>query len=189
MLVIIATTCLSGCALIPNSQPSSTAPLAPSTTGQSNATSSAAGSNTLTKVPSSLKCENLLSPQDLYFYNPNFALLTADSGTTKIDILGNTLGDSLDCTYQNLSNNAKIELQVAEVGTAAGQNINALFQSQVGNLQVSTVNGQEIRFVRDAEGSGVAFIVKSGYILKAKSKLFENAQDASDFISASLAKL
>lgn len=135
-----------------------------------------------------LVCDDLLSIQELYDFNPNFAIdPELPAVQTTIESQFTNLG-GLTCSYLNLTSGEVIQVSIAKVKDSSK---GALLASVSGASSAASDFDSEKRkaFFSLSNGTGVFQVVQGEYWLSASSSVFFSAADAYGFVHPALKRL
>ena len=179
----LALAALSGC--VPT--PSPTVSDSPSESPSATATASPTPTPTATVVstPITIGCNTLITPDDIYAFNPNFGLIanwTPKSGSAAA-IAKSEQG--IACRWQNQTSGDIIDVSVAHLDPAS---IEALKNDAVEKSTMVPTYGDEAYFSTSG-GVGTAIVFQGDFWLVATSVEFLEPGDPSDLINAALGAL
>jgi hypothetical protein len=170
-------------ACAPETPTAESTPTASSSAPEPTPSTTAANENPGT--PINLSCSELVSPQDIYDFNPNFALIDSaeaapgSQAARALDFLG------LACTWVNESSGETLTISAANLTPEA--------LTEIGNELVSSSNSVP---TYDVEGYfqlvgnvGEAEVVSGSYWVTATSTAFFEPGDAAPVIAAALSGL
>ena len=183
-IAAIGVAALSGC--VPTSTPT---PGASDATGAPSDSASASATPTPTasavSTPITIGCNDLITPDDMYAFNPNFGLLTSwtpkpgsAAATAKSD-------QGLSCRWSNQTSGDTIDVSVAHLDSAS---IESLKNDAVEKSTLVPTYGDEAYFSVSA-GVGTAIVFQGNYWLVATSPEFGEPGDPADLITAALGAL
>ncbi len=136
-------------------------------------------------VPVTIGCDELITPQALYDYNPNFALqtgFTAAAGSLAAEAVSE---QGIACSFINLSSNETFVISVAHLGSGAlTDRGNALITS---SNPVPTYNVEGYFAVENRVG--IAQAISSPYWITASSTIFLEPGDVAPLMAAVLSSL
>ena len=179
----LALALLSGC--VPSPSPTA------SDTATATATDSPSASATPTPTPSAVStpitigCNTLITPDDIYAFNPNFGLIT--SWTPKAGSAAATAKSEqgIACRWQNQTSGDTIDISVAHLDAAS---IEALKNAAVEKSTMVPTYGDEAYFSTSG-GVGTAIVFQGDFWLVATSVDFLEPGDPADLITAALGAL
>jgi len=179
----LALALLSGC--VPSPSPTA------SDTATATATDSPSASATPTPTPSTVSipitigCNTLITPDDIYAFNPNFGLIT--SWTPKAGSAAATAKSEqgIACRWQNQTSGDTIDISVAHLDAAS---IEALKNAAVEKSTMVPTYGDEAYFSTSG-GVGTAIVFQGDFWLVATSVDFLEPGDPADLITAALGAL
>lgn len=179
----LALAALSGC--VPS--PSPTASGSPSESPSDTPSASPTPTPTATAVstPITIDCNTLITPDDIYAYNPNFGLI--NKWTPKSDSAAATAKSEqgIACRWQNETSRDTIDISVAHLDPAS---IESLKNDAVGKSTMVPTYGDEAYFSTSG-GAGTAIVFQGDYWLVATSVDFLEPGDPADLINAALGAL
>ena len=135
-----------------------------------------------------MDCGTLITADDLYAFNPNFALSSSDGsdvGRFGADVLSNK---GITCTYTNLSGGGKIFLTATKFDSASRSQVISELEKSSQEVDEGT-GGANVTFFKTESGTGVAQVVHGDFLITAESQFFGSYLDAGDFLNIALAKL
>jgi len=179
----LALAALSGC--VPT--PSPTVSGSPSESPSATATASPTPTPTATVVstPITIGCNTLITPDDIYAFNPNFGLIanwTPKSGSAAATAKSE---QGIACRWQNQTSGDIIDVSVAHLDPAS---IEALKNDAVEKSTMVPTYGDEAYFSTSG-GVGTAIVFQGDFWLVATSVEFLEPGDPSDLINAALGAL
>lgn len=189
----ITLTVLAGC--VPNGyvvDPGATSTSTPTTTGTSKPTPSASGTaqapapgNTVDGEPVTITCKELVSPQAMYDFNPNFSLkadYSPASGSLTAQV---TAQKGLACAWVNQTSGALIEIAVAHL---PAEHLTDLKNNLVTTSNSVPTYGVEGYFkLNGSTGEAQAF--SDPYWIVATSTVFFEPGDAQPLVAAAITAL
>jgi hypothetical protein len=134
------------------------------------------------ETPIDVACDELVSADVMYNFNPNFGLLdswTPEAGTAAaeaVDLSG------VACRWQNGTSNETIDLSVAHLSDT---DLEALKNEAVGESTMVPTYGEEAYF-SVVDGVGTAIVFEGPYWLVAASTSFFEPGDASEIVHSAL---
>ena len=179
----LALAALSGC--VPT--PSPTVSGSPSESPSATATASPTPTPTATVVstPITIGCNTLITPDDIYAFNPNFGLIanwTPKSGSAAATAKSE---QGIACRWQNQTSGDIIDVSVAHLDPAS---IEALKNDAVEKSTMVPTYGDEAYFSTSG-GVGTAIVFQGDFWLVATSVEFLEPGDPADLINAALGAL
>ncbi|HEY4152846.1 MAG TPA: arginyl-tRNA synthetase [Pseudolysinimonas sp.] len=179
----LALAALSGCVPTPAPTPTDTANAAPSDTPSASPTPSPTASAVST--PITIDCNTLITPDDIYAFNPNFGLI--DSWTPKAGSAAETAESEqgIACRWSNQTSGDTMDFSVAHLDAAS---IESLKNAAVEKSTMVPTYGDEAYFSVSG-GVGTAIVFQGDYWLVATSVAFAEPGDPSDLINAALGAL
>ena len=179
----LALAALSGCVPTPTPTPSGT----PSATVSDSPSASPTPSPTASTVsiPMTVGCNTLITPDDIYAFNPNFALIS--NWTPKAGSAAATAKSEqgIACRWQNQTSGDTIDISAAHLDAAS---IEALKNAAVEKSTMVPTYGDEAYFSVSG-GVGTAIVFQGTYWLVASSVEFAEPGDPADLITAALSAL
>jgi hypothetical protein len=133
-------------------------------------------------VPISATCDDLVSPDTLYIYNPNFGPIdgfTPDDGTPAASALAY---QGVACRWQNQTSGDTIDLSVAQLDD---DSLTALKNAAFEDSEMVPTYGEEAYFTVES-GVGVAQVFQGPYWIVAESPIFFEPGDATELIQSVL---
>jgi hypothetical protein len=180
---LLALAALSGCVPTPSPSPTGTGSATPSDTPSATPTPSPTASTVST--PITIGCNALITPDDIYAFNPNFGLIT--SWTPKSGSAAATAKSEqgIACRWQNQTSGDTIDISAAHLDAAS---IESLKNDAVGKSTMVPTYGDEAYFSTSG-GVGTAIVFQGDYWLVATSVDFLEPGDPADLITAALSAL
>jgi hypothetical protein len=175
---------LSGC--VPTSTPTpgaSDSSANPSVSSTPSPTPTA--SATAAATPITIGCSTLITPDDMYAFNPNFGLLTAYTPAAGSAAASAKAQQGIACRWSNQSSGDNIDISVAHLSAPA---IVALKDQAVQTATLVPTYGDEAYFATK-NGVGTATVFQGNYWLVATSVDFLEPGDPADLINAALSAL
>jgi hypothetical protein len=180
---LLALATLSGCVPTPTPSPTGTGAAAPSVTPSATPTPSPTA--TAVSTPITIGCNTLITPDDIYAFNPNFGLIntwTPKSGSAAATAKSE---QGIACRWQNQTSSDTIDISVAHLDAAS---IEALKNDAVEKSTMVPTYGDEAYFSTSG-GVGTAIVFQGNYWLVATSVDFLEPGDPADLITAALGAL
>ena len=179
----LALALLSGCVPTPSPTASGTASATPTDSPSASATPTPTPSTVST--PITIGCNTLITPDDIYAFNPNFGLIT--SWTPKAGSAAATAKSEqgIACRWQNQTSGDTIDISVAHLDAAS---IEALKNAAVEKSTMVPTYGDEAYFSTSG-GVGTAIVFQGDFWLVATSVDFLEPGDPADLITAALSVL
>jgi len=179
----LALAALSGCVPTPSPTPSDTesAPASGSPSASPTPTPTASA----TSIPITIPCDALITPDDMYAFNPNFGLI--NTWTPKPGSAAATAKSEqgIACRWQNETSSDIIDISVAHLDAAS---IESLKNAAVEKSTMVPTYGDEAYFSVSG-GTGTAIVFQGTYWLVASSVYFAEPGDPADLITAALSAL
>ena len=154
----------------------------PSTSGTPSGEPSPEPTDAPVGVPISATCDDLVSPDTLYVYNPNFGPIdgfTPDDGTPAASALAY---QGVACRWQNQTSGDTIDLSVAQLDD---DSLTALKNAAFEDSEMVPTYGEEAYFTVES-GVGVAQVFQGPYWIVAESPIFFEPGDATELIQSVL---
>jgi hypothetical protein len=179
----LALVALSGCVPTPSPSPTDTA--SASASGSPSAAPTPTPTASTVSTPITIGCNDLITPDDIYAFNPNFVLI--DSWTPKAGSPAATATSEqgIACRWQNQTSGDTIDVSVAHLDAAS---IEALKNAAVEKSTMVPTYGDEAYFSVSG-GVGTAIVFQGTYWLVASSVEFAEPGDPADLITAALSAL
>jgi hypothetical protein len=138
-----------------------------------------------TGTPVTVSCDQLVSPDTLYIYNPNFGAVddfTPSEGSPAASALNY---EGVACRWQNQTNGQNIDVSVAHLDDETLTSLkNAAFEES----EMVPTYGEEAYFAVEG-GAGVARVFQGPYWVVAESPAFFEPGDATEIVQSVLAAL
>ena len=180
---VLALAALSGCVPTPTPTSSGTASATPSDSPSASATPSPTASTVST--PITIDCNTLITPDDIYAFNPNFGLITTWAPKAGSAAATAKSEQGIACRWQNQTSGDTIDVSVAHLDAAS---IEALKNAAVEKSTMVPTYGDEAYFSVSG-GVGTAIVFQGTYWLVATSVDFAEPGDPADLITAALGAL
>ena len=180
----IVATGVTACGTEPEAAPSSSAPT-PSDSATPTASAAPTADPDTAGIPLTIDCNELLSPQAIYDYNPNFSLkdgYTPADGSEAAEV---AKLDGLTCSWVNQTSGVSIDVAVAQLPEAELTALKNTFVTESTSVPTYTVEGYFE--VLDSLGQADAF--SGPYWITASSIDFYEPGDAEPIIAAAVAAL
>jgi len=174
---------LSGCVPTASPTPSQTASVPAGGTPSASSTASAAPSAAPT--PIAIGCDDLVTPDDMYAFNPNFGLINSWTPKPGSPAATAKSEQGIACRWQNQTSGDNIDISVAHLDAAS---IESLKNDAVEKSTMVPTYGDEAYF-SVSSGVGTAIVFQSDYWLVASSVDFAEPGDPADLITAALSAL
>lgn len=182
-IAALALAALSGCVPTPSPTASGTPSSSPSDTPSASPTPSPTAS--VVSTPITIGCNTLVTPDDMYAFNPNFGLLTKWTPKSGSAAATATSEQGIACRWQNQTSGDTIDISVAHLDKAS---IESLKNAAVEKSTMVPTYGDEAYFSTSG-GVGTAIVFQGDYWLVATSVDFLEPGDPSDLITAALGAL
>ncbi|MGN6502789.1 MAG: hypothetical protein ACTHKX_07800 [Pseudolysinimonas sp.] len=177
----VALAVLAGCT---PTEPEPTA--APTTEPTPSATPSSEPTDQPVGTPVGKTCDQLVSPDTLYVYNPNFGPVddfTPTAGTPAASALEYA---GVACRWQNETNGQTIDVSVAQLDD---DTLEALKNAAYTDSQMVPTYGDEAYFSVGDDGIGVAQVFQGQFWIVASSPVFFEPGDATEIVQSVIAAL
>ncbi|KQO99516.1 hypothetical protein [Leifsonia sp. Leaf264] len=172
------------------SAPSETATSTPSTDPSTDPSSTPTATPTPTPTPVTLSCDQLLTPDDIYQYNPNVGTAPDYSPTPDTVIAEAAAASGIACGWTNQTSGELIEVAVAHPDATQ---LETLKQSAAATMSAVPTYGTPPAvdgFFSQAQDVGtVQVFTEGGYWLVARSSAFFEPGDAGKLIEPALQHL
>jgi hypothetical protein len=136
-------------------------------------------------VPVGATCDELVSPETLYVYNPNFGSIedfTPKDGSAAASAL---TYQGVACSWQNQTSGDTIDVSVAQLDE---DSLTALKNAAFEDSEMVPTYGEEAYFTVDS-GVGVAQVFQGPFWIVAESGVFFEPGDATEIIQSVLSAL
>ena len=180
-LAALAIALLSGCT--PEGGPDD--PVDPSASSTPTVEPTTEPTDTPVGVPVGATCDELVSPDTLYIYNPNFGSIsdfTPEDGTAAASALAY---QGVACRWQNQTSGDTIDISVAQLDD---DTLTALKNAAFEDSEMVPTYGEEAYFAVDS-GVGTAQVFQGPFWIVAESVVFFEPGDATEIIQSVLAAL
>lgn len=180
-LAAVTVALLAGCVPAPEADPTN----APTSGATGELTATPTPTQAPAGTPVDVTCDQLVTADTLYIYNPNFAAIddfTPASGSdaeTAVDDQG------VACEWQNLTSGESIVLSVALLDDAA---LRSTKNAASAASEPVPTYGDEAYFSQTG-GVGTAIVFEGSYWLVATSTFFFEPGDATEFVDSALSAL
>jgi hypothetical protein len=163
--------------VVTSQNPSQSQTIAPSTSTATGSTRSP-----ISGLPLNKSCDELMSAQSLYDFNPNFSFDASGktletNSSSEISNLG-----GIDCVYLNLTSQQTIQLGVAHISEDGLKTLGSEREKIPGVKFEKTPEGY-LTFFYTESGVGVLDVTVGQYLISLASSGFEKASDASEFLT------
>lgn len=160
--------------------------LVSSTTASS--TSSSPHTQKVIGIPMKVACNELMTPANLYEYNPNFsydpsAKLFENFATKQIAEL-----NGINCVFLNLSSQQTVQLSVAHISQDSLEEVTDMVKNIPGILIENSPEGVATYFLQDST-IGITIEIVDDYFISVASEGFQQASDTHDFITPVIGSL
>jgi hypothetical protein len=136
-------------------------------------------------TPVDATCDQLVSSDTLYVYNPNFGPIddfVPQTGSAGASALAH---DGVACRWQNQTNGQNIDVSVAQLGD---DELTALKNTAYADSEMVPTYGDEAYFSNDGT-VGVAQVFQGSFWIVAESPVFFEPGDATEIIQSVIAAL
>jgi len=179
----LALAALSGCVPTPSPTPSDTES-APAS-GSPSASPTASPTASPVSIPITISCDDLVTPDDIYAFNPNFGLINSWTPKPGSPAATAKSEQGIACRWQNQTSSDTIDISVAHLDAAS---IESLKNAAVEKSTMVPTYGDEAYFSVSG-GTGTAIVFQDTYWLVATSVEFAEPGDPADLITAALSAL
>lgn len=180
---LLALTTLSGCVPAPSPSPTGSESSSPSDLPSASPTPSPTAS--IVSTPITIGCDTLISPDNIYAFNPNFGLITNWTPKSASAAATAKSEQGIACRWQNQTSGDTIDVSVAHLDAAS---IESLKNAAVEKSTMVPTYGDEAYFSTNG-GVGTAIVFQGTYWLVASSVDFAEPGDPADLITAALSSL
>jgi hypothetical protein len=179
----LALAALSGC--VPTPSPTQSDTPSASSSGSASASPTPSPTASAVSTPITIDCNTLITPDDIYAFNPNFGLI--DSWTPKAGSAAATAKSEqgIACRWSNQTSGDTIDVSAAHLDDAT---IESLKNDAVEKSTMVPTYGDEAYFSVSG-GAGTAIVFQGDFWLVATSVDFAEPGDPSDLITAALSAL
>ena len=180
--VAIALVVLAGCTPTGQAGPTS----GPTTDPTETATPTPEPTDPTSGTPIDLGCDQLVSADTLYIYNPNFSAIddfAPQAGSPAASALSH---NGVACRWQNETNGQNIDVLVAQLDDDA---LTALKNAAFADSQMVPTYGDEAYFTVGDDNVGVAQVFQGPYWIVAASPVFFEPGDATEIVQSVIAAL
>ncbi|HEX7834679.1 MAG TPA: hypothetical protein VF479_04330 [Pseudolysinimonas sp.] len=136
-------------------------------------------------VPITATCDELVSPETLYAYNPNFGLIDTFTPADGSSAASALTYRGVACSWQNQTSGDTIDVSVAQLDE---DSLTALKNAAFEDSEMVPTYGEEAYFPVDS-GVGVAQVFQGPFWIVAESKVFFEPGDATEIIQSVIAAL
>lgn len=138
-------------------------------------------------LPVGIDCNDIITTDELYGFNPNFAISTekAAGGHEPSEPIKE---GGVSCEYTNLSGGGKIYLSISRFDSKSKDQVISDLQSSSTELD-KEYGSQDLTFFKVQSGVGIAQVIHGNFVVTSESEFFGNYFDAGDFLNIALAKL
>ena len=137
-------------------------------------------------IPIDATCDELLSPQAVYDFNPNFGQIhpfTPAQGSVAASALAY---QGLACRWQNQTSGDNIDVSVAQLDDSS---LTALKNAAFEDSEMVPTYGEEAYFSLGANGVGTAIVFQGPYWIVVESPVFYEPGDAIPIVESVIAGL
>ncbi len=181
MAVLALTLVACSSAVTPTATPATPAPVATAPAESSSTTTADAATFPLTQT-----CEQLVSLQTLYDFNPNVGPISAFTPQKGSNAETALTEKGVACLFQNQSSGQTIELSVAQLSPVALESLNLTLQNSSQSSAIFDSETGVSGFFLIENGVGTAQVVTEKYWVTAQSADFYEPLDASIFLTSAL---
>jgi len=172
----IAVIALAGCVPSDGDAPPTSSPGA---SGDPSTQPTPGATDTPTGTPITASCDDLVSPDTLFVYNPNFSTVdfTPSPGTPAASAL---TYQGVACRWQNATSGENIDVSVADLDD---DTLTALKNAAFADSEMVPTFGEEAYFTVDDE-AGTAQVFQGSYWIVAQSPVFFEPGDATEIVQS-----
>ena len=181
---LLALAALSGCVPTPAPSPSDAGPTA-SASGTASASPTPSPTASTVSTPITIGCSALITPDDIYAFNPNFGLINSWTPKAGSAAATATSEQGIACRWSNQTSGDTIDISAAHLDAAT---IESLKNDAVEKSTMVPTYGDEAYFSVSG-GVGTAIVFQGDYWLVATSIDFLEPGDPADLITAALSAL
>ena len=176
-VLLLAGTLLAACTT-PEPEPAPTSSTSPSASETPEPSSEP--SETPSSRPVDIRCDELVTPQAMYDFNPNFSLIDSWSPSAGSAAGQAVAADGVACRWQNDTSGDTIDVSVASFDEAG-----------IAQKQADAASGTSAPYgwFRIADGAGEAITFEGSYWLVVRSVWFTDPGDATPLVDAALSAL
>jgi len=176
-LAVIAIALLAGC--VPGGE--ATAPSGePTISGSPTATSTPEPTGPPNGVPIAATCDDLVSPDTLYVYNPNFGSITDFTPADGSPAASALTYQGVACRWQNQTSGENIDVSVAQLDA---DSLTALKNAAFEDSEMVPTYGEEAYFTV-TNGVGIAQVFQGPFWIVAESTVFFEPGDATELVNS-----
>lgn len=143
-------------------------------------------SATPVSTPVDATCDELLSPQAVYDFNPNFGLLDSYSPSEGSVAASAIAYQGVACRWQNQTSGDNIDVSVAELDD---DTLTALKNAAFDQSEMVPTYGEEAYFTLGGNGVGTAIVFQGPYWIVVESPAFREPGDATPIVESVIAGL
>ena len=136
-------------------------------------------------LPITATCDELVSPETLYVYNPNFGLIDTFTPADGSSAASALTYQGVACRWRNQTSGDTIDVSVAQLDE---DTLTALKNAAFEDSEMVPTYGEEAYFSVDS-GVGVAQVFQGPFWIVAESKVFFEPGDATEIIQSVIAAL
>ncbi|MEO6534058.1 MAG: arginyl-tRNA synthetase [Pseudolysinimonas sp.] len=181
---VLALAALSGCVPTPTPGPSDSA-ASPTPSASSSTSPPPSPTASPVSTPITIGCNDLITPDDIYAFNPNFGLINSWKAQPGSAAATAKSEQGIACRWSNQTSGDTIDVSVAHLDAAS---IEALKNETVQKSTMVPTYGDEAYFSVTG-GVGTAVVFQGDFWLVATSVDFLEPGDPSELITAALAAL
>lgn len=140
-------------------------------------------------IPLGETCESLISIEDLYNFNPNFALDPSQSPAPGSLAKLATDYKGISCNFVNLSSGESVTVSLAKFDNQGFTRLQQMREKESFPSKVSFVPAEFLALFTPETQGGTLEVFGNNYWLTAKANWVQNADDFNKLIANSIAKL
>lgn len=188
LIILFSTTSLIGCAVGNQSTPPQDIKTSISES-QVPTPSSLPVEEGIVGIPLGETCESLISIEDLYNFNPNFALDPSQSPAPGSLAKLATDYKGISCNFVNLSSGESVTVSLAKFDNQGFTRLQQMREKESFPSKVSFVPAEFLALFTPETQGGTLEVFGNNYWLTAKANWVQNADDFNKLIANSIAKL
>ena len=153
----------------------------PGATGEPSTTPTPGETGAPTGTPITATCDQLVPPDTLFVYNPNFGAIddfTPPAGSPAASAL---TYQGVACRWQNATNGQNIDVSVAQLDD---DTLTALKNAAFAESEMVPTYGDEAYFTVNDDSIGVAQVFQGSYWIVAESPVFFEPGDATEIVQS-----
>jgi hypothetical protein len=136
-------------------------------------------------TPIDATCDQLVSPDTVYQFNPNFVAIHDFAPSTGSMAASAVTYDGVACRWQNETNGTNIDVSAAHLDD---ETLTSLKNAAFADSQMVPTYGEEAYFIVDG-GVGTAQVFQGSFWVVAESPVFFEPGDATEIVQSVLAGL